>query len=95
MSAGFQVTKDSLNQRSGSVVVTLEAALDDVARLKAWLDARTDQEIIDLGFDQAGVTLLKSSMTDLDNLRLTAYGERAQDPANNFLYFASQLRGIL
>lgn len=95
MSAGFQVTKDALNQRAGSIVVAGEAWFEDVQRMAAWLTATPDADVVALGFTQGEVSALKSAFTDLGNLRDTAYGQRTQAQASNFFFWAAKLRGIL
>jgi hypothetical protein len=95
MSAGFQVTKAAIDQRVGSIVVAGESWLDDVRRQAAWFAATPDADIIPMGYAAEDVSLLKSSFVDLENLRLTAYGQRTQTPASNFFFWASKLRGIL
>lgn len=95
MTAGFQVTRPSLDQRVGAIVVAGEAWFEDVERLKTWLDTQTDADLIALGYAQAEVDVLKSSFTDLHNLRQVAYGQGTQAAANNFFFWGSKLRGIL
>ena len=95
MVAGFQVTKDGLNQRAGAVVVAGEAFLDDVRRMKVWLDTQTNPNLVALGFTDTEATQLKSAFTDLDNLRKVAYAQATQATANNFFFWGSQLRGVL
>jgi len=95
MAAGFQVTKDALNQRAGAIVVAGESWFEDVQRLQTYLAATPDGDLTALGFVSGEVASLKSAFVDLDNLRLTAYGQRAQTPASNFFFWASKLRGIL
>lgn len=95
MAAGFQVTKDALNQRAGSTVVAGEAWFDDVRRMKVWLDTQTNANLVTLGFTDAEAAALKASFTDLDNLRKVAYGQGTQATANNFFFWGSQLRGVL
>jgi hypothetical protein len=95
MAAGFQVTKDALNQRLGSIVVAGEAWFEDVERLAAWLAATPDADLVALGFTSGDAAQMKSAFTDLDNLRQTAYGQRAQPAASNFFFWAAKLRGIL
>lgn len=95
MAAGFQVSKDAINQRAGSIVVAGEAWFDDVKRLAAYLAATPDADLTGLGFTSGEVAGLKSSFVDLDNLRLTAYGQRTQPATSNFFFWAGKLRGIL
>jgi hypothetical protein len=93
--AGFQVTKDALNQRIGSCVVAGESWFEDVERIQAWLAGKTDAEVIALGYTSEEVSLIKSSFVDLDNLRKVAYGQQAQANANNFFFWGGRLRGVL
>lgn len=95
MAAGFQVSKDALNQRAGAIVVAGESWFEDVERLAAYLAATPDADLAALGFTSPDVAAVKSAFVDLENLRLTAYGQRAQTPASNFFFWASKLRGIL
>lgn len=95
MSAGFQVTKASLDQRIGASVVAGESWFEDVERIATWLAGKTDSEVIALGYTSDEVALIKSSFVDLDNLRKVAYGQQAQANANNFFFWGSKLRGVL
>lgn len=95
MAVGYQVTRAAIDQRAGSTVVAVEAALDDARRMKAWLDTQVDADLVTLGYTSGEVAVLKSSFTDLDNLRQTAYGLRAQPTAASAFAFAGRLRGIL
>lgn len=95
MAVGFQVTKAAIDQRVGSIVVAGEAWFDDVNRMSAWLAGSLDGDLTALGYTAGEVTQLKGSFIDLGNLRLTAYGQRAQTPASNFFFNATKLRGIL
>lgn len=95
MSAGFQVTKASLDQRIGSCVVAGESWFEDVQRIAAWLAATPDADIEALGYTTGEVAQIKSSFVDLENLRLVAYGQQPQANANNFFFWGGKLRGIL
>lgn len=95
MTVGYQVTKAAIDQRVGSLVVAGESWFEDVNRTSGWAATALDADLIALGYTQAEVTALKGAMVDLSNLRLTAYGQRAQTPASNFFFNATKLRGIL
>ena len=95
MAAGFIPTKAALDQRLASIVVAGESWLEDVQRLKTWLDTQTDQNLIDLGYSAGDVAELKSAATDLDNYRKVGYGQGTQAVANNFFFWAWKLRKFL
>lgn len=95
MAVGFQVTKAAIDQRVGSIVVAGEAWFDDVKRMAAWLAATPDADLEALGYSNGDVAILKSSFADLENLRLTSYGQRTQPATSNFFFWAAKLRGIL
>jgi hypothetical protein len=95
MPAGFQVTKDALNQRAGAIVIAGESWFEDVERLAAYLAATPDGDLTAMGFTSQDVAAVKSSFVDLENLRKVAYGQQAQANANNFFFWGSKLRGIL
>lgn len=95
MAVGFQVNKAAIDQRAGAIVVAGEAWFEDVQRLAAWLAATPDADLVAMGYSAGDVAQLKSSFADLDNLRLTAYGQRTQPGASNFFFWAAKLRGIL
>ena len=46
------------------------------------------------GGENGGVALLKSAITDLDNLRQVAQGSRVQPAASDFFWFARRLWGV-
>jgi hypothetical protein len=96
VSVGYQVTKATLDNQVGNAVVQLRDALERFEPIKAWLDATADATLEDapFGYTSQEVAILKSAVTDITNLGLTARGERAQAVANNFFFFADQLTGI-
>jgi hypothetical protein len=95
MAAGFIPTKAALDQRLASVVVAGESWLEDVQRLKTWLDGQSEQDLVTLGYSSGDVAELKSAATDLDNLRKVGYGQSTQAVANNFFFWAWKLRKFL
>lgn len=46
------------------------------------------------GGENGEVALLKSAITDLDNLRQVAQGSRVQPAASDFFWFARRLWGV-
>lgn len=91
-----QINKASIEVESMQVIVQLEAALENIADFHAYLARAfpTDQNLADfLSYTLADAQAFRGAITDLENLRLTAIGQRAQTPANNFLFNAQKLKG--
>lgn len=94
MSVGYEVDKPTLDRTVGSLVVQLRSTFEQVASLKAWLDARQDSELTTLGYTSDDVTLLRSSFTDLNNLQKIAHAQGTQSNANDFFFNAGRLTGL-
>lgn len=71
MSVGFAVTKPVIDAQVGSLCIQLRDDLANVKKFKAFLDlaAQSDNNLISLGYSQAEVTLLKTNVAILDQLR--------------------------
>lgn len=96
MPVGLTATigKQDIDRRAGQLVVQLENILSEIQKFNEYLGTFTDAELEAFGaYSAEERQLLKGSFIDLENLRLTAYGQRAQSPANNFLYNATKLTG--
>lgn len=94
MAVGFPTDKPNIDGRVGHLAVTVCDSLAEVSRIKAWLDGRTDAELIALGYTQPEVTALKSAFTDLDKLSKIATGQATQAEANDFFFWARHLTGL-
>ena len=66
---GFPADKAALDARAGNLAVQLRDSLDAAARLKSWLDTKTEADLVALGYTAAEVAVLKSAYTDLAALR--------------------------
>jgi hypothetical protein len=93
MSAGFPIDKGTVDQRVASIAWQLRNTFNEVSLIKAWVDGKTDAELIALGYTQAEADLIQAAYTDLDNLRKVATGQQATG-ASNFFSNASKLLGI-
>ena len=91
---GFPADKAALDARAGNLAVQLRDSLDAAARLKSWLDTRTEGDLVALGYTAAEVAVLKSAYTDLAALRQVANGQQTVGTANNFLFWSAQLCGV-
>ena len=94
MSLGFPTDKASIDSWAPTVVVELRTAMDQVLRIKAWLDTQQTVDLTNLGYTSAEAALLVSAVTDLSNLVATARGQRTQPAQSNFFFNADKLTGI-
>ncbi len=92
--AGFPSTKDALDARMGNLAVQVRDALDASVRLKAWLDTKTEADLVALGYTSAEVAVIKSAFTDLAALRSVATAGQTVPAVNNFLFWSAQLCGV-
>lgn len=94
MSIGYPTDKATIDARVGNSVIALRNQLEDVTRIKAWIDTQTDAQLIALGYVQADVDVLRPAFTDLANLAKVANGQATQAQANNFFFWAGKLTGL-
>lgn len=102
MSVGFQSTKGDFDSRAGMLVTALRLDLFQCSEFCKVLQNApwsTDANLIALGYTQAEVTLLKAAFTDLggtgNSLYRIANGQAFVGSANNFLFNANQLCGVV
>jgi len=91
---GFPTDKGSIDSWVPTVVVELRTAMDQVLRIKAWLDTQQTTDLTALGYSSAEASLLIAAVTDLSNLVATGRGQRAQASASNFFFNADKLTGL-
>ena len=94
MSVGLPVDKNVIDNRVGNLAWQLRDQLNAVRRVKAFLDARTVQDLQALGYSETEANVLKSAFTDLDKLARVADGDEVQEQANDFFFWASKLTGL-
>jgi hypothetical protein len=95
MSAGFAVTKDSVNNRAGSLVLTLRQCFDDINNFNGFLNnaATTDTFLTGLGMTAPEVATLRASFIDLAKLVSIARAGAVQVAVNDFMFNAKNLLG--
>lgn len=91
---GFPTDKNTLDARAGNIATQVRDSLDAASRLKAWLDTKTEADLVALGYTSAEVAVLKSAFTDLAALRAVATAGQTVGTANNFLFWSAQLCGV-
>lgn len=87
MSIGRTNSQAELNNTFGSIVVSLFATMDNIAKAKRVLDTLTVQNLVDMGFTTGDANTLKSAYTDLDKLRTIFNGTATQATTYDFQTF--------
>ena len=95
MSVGLPVTKQELDTRSGDIARAFQRLAGDTTTLKGYLDGATEQTLIDLGYTANEVAVLKTAITDLEQLLVRiGYGLEALPAPKDFTAFVRQLWGV-
>lgn len=94
MAVGFPREKRDIDNRAGYLALKLREWCEEVEQFKAVLDTLDEDALVALGYTGGEVALLKSAITDLDNLRQVAQGSRVQPAASDFFWFARRLWGV-
>lgn len=94
MAAGYPINRAVIDSRAGYIVKSLRDLFDQAAILKGVVDGLNDAALTSFGYSAAEITELRNGVTDISNLALTAKGQRAQSPANNFFFNANKLTGV-
>jgi hypothetical protein len=102
VSVGFPSTKGDFDSRAGMLATALRLDLFQCSEFCKVLQNTpwsADANLIALGYTQAEVTLLKAAFTDLggtgNSLYRIANGQAFVASANNFLFNANQLSGVV
>ena len=94
MSVGFPQLKNDIDARAGQLALQLREVLDDIAYFKKFLDTKTLQDAIDLGYTSEEAALLLAAYADLSDLRSVALGNQTVATAKDFMANADQLTGV-
>jgi hypothetical protein len=94
MTLGYPQTKAQVDTKSGTLALVLRNALRDIVTFKAWLDSKTDQNLLDLGYVQQEVTDLRAAFIDLKKLSDIANAAATQPATSNFFFNAVKLYGV-
>jgi hypothetical protein len=95
MSAGLPTNKLDIDMKAGQLALQLRDVFDQIKTFQAWLAAQTSQALLDKGYLQGDVDIIKSAYTDLDKLRTVYEGTITLPVAQDFRVFAHQLTGIV
>ena len=94
MAAGIVVTKQEVDAAAGSIARDLHGIVARATELKAWLDGKTDADLIALGYVQADVDAIRSAFADAAQLGAIYNGSAALAVAKNFGTFLKRLAGL-
>jgi hypothetical protein len=97
MAAGFPRARADIDQRAGTLAITLRNTFDEIDRFKAFLDTvpDADLEAAPILYSGEDVAYLKSAFADLARLGEIFRGETTQPQAYDFRTFAQHLAGVL
>lgn len=94
MTAGRQVTGDSVNQRAAAIVSTFVINMREVKAFQAFLAATPNATLEALGLSNQDVADIKSAFVDLDDLRKVSENQvSAKTLPYNYMTFAQRLIG--
>lgn len=79
---------------AGTVALTFLQIFDRVTVLKDFLDATSEQDLINLGYTSGEVATLKTSINDLAQLKTIWLGDANLSVAKDFTAFVRRLWGI-
>jgi hypothetical protein len=97
MAVGFPKARADVDDRAGSLAVTLRNTFDGIDQFKLFLDSTPDADLTSAPYNYTAgdVAVLKSAYNDLAKLAQIYRGEIEQSPAYDFRTFAHQLTGVL
>lgn len=99
--AGNAYTATQIQDKSGSLVYSVWAALEEARKWKQWLDDSIHTDTIlgptGVGVPTADLTLIRNSFADLagtSGLYAVAHGTFAPSGASNYFFNAKSLSGL-
>jgi hypothetical protein len=97
MSVGYPKARADVDDRAGSLAVSIRNTFDAIDQFKAFLDSTPDSDLQapPYNYSSQDVAYLKSAYNDLAKLGQIYRGEIGQSPAYDFRSFAKYLTGVL
>ena len=98
MSVGFPISKGDIDNRAGSLAVTLRDDFLRIRQFKAWLDTQPDGNLTGLTpvpYTSGEVATLRSAYVDLDKLAQIYLGLATQGTTYDFQTFAKLVVGVI
>ena len=91
---GNDVSKTQLDSALGKNSAAIKYAFDQAILIKEYLDTKTEQDLIGLGYTSGEVAVMKSAYTDVNQLATIFTGAAALGVAKDFRTFLKQLWGL-
>ena len=94
MAAGLGPTRTEIDTQAGVIARSVQKAMNDVREFKYYLDGKTDQQLLALGYVQAEVDDLRSAYADLYALTDVYRGSALVAVLKDFRTFARRIFGM-
>lgn len=94
MSVGLPVTKNEVDSRAGDIARAFQQQFENVATMQGFLSAKTEADLVALGYSADEVASLKTAYTDLAQLGRIWAGAEPLAAAKDFRVFVSRLWGV-
>lgn len=94
MSVGLNPSKTDIDLAAGNLARLVQQVFNQVKELDYFLDAASTEQLVAKGYTAGEVALLKSAVSDLDQLRTIYTGDAALANVKDFRTFARQLWGL-
>jgi hypothetical protein len=94
MAVGYTLSKQEIDARAGDIARRFQQTFGDVATLQGFLTAKTEEELVALGYTPDDVATLKTAYNDLSQLGKIWAGAEPLPTAKDFRVFVSRLWGV-
>lgn len=94
MGVGYSTDRGQVDATLGGLVVTLRDRLRQAEHIGNWLYQKTDEDLLEMGYNEDDVVILRDAVGALAALKRVAFGEAEQNGPNNFFFSAAKLTGL-
>ena len=94
MAVGLEATKAEIDMRAGDISRQFQQSFGDVVTMQQYLAAKTEADLVTLGYTADEVASLKTAFADLTQLGRNWTGAEALPEAKDFRTFVSRLWGV-
>ena len=94
MSVGLAITKSEINTHVGNLARSFQKNFKDVVTMQQYLADTLDVDLVELGYTQPEVAVLKAAFADLEQLGRIWIGTAALAAPKDFRQWVKKLAGI-